>query len=97
MKESIKKRIEAVRRGEVPEGYKRTDLGVMPEEWSDSTIGKVIAFHSEKSTINNEYPVLTSARSGLVLQTEYFEDQVTREENAGYNVIPYGYVTYRTL
>lgn len=55
MKESIKKRIEAVRRGEVPEGYKRTDLGVMPEEWSDSTIGKVIAFHSEKSTINNEY------------------------------------------
>ena len=96
MKESIKKRIEAVRRGEVPEGYKRTDLGVMPEEWSDSTIGKVIAFHSEKSTINNEYPVLTSARSGLVLQTEYFEDQVTREENAGYNVIPYGYVTYRS-
>ena len=96
MKESIKKRIEAVRRGEVPEGYKRTDSGVIPEEWPNSTIGKIIAFHSEKSTINNEYPVLTSARSGLVLQTEYFEDQVTREENAGYNVIPYGYVTYRS-
>ena len=63
MKESIKKRIEAVRRGEVPEGYKRTDLGVMPEEWSDSTIGKVIAFHSEKSTINNEY-ALSGGRSG---------------------------------
>lgn len=96
MRESIKKRIEAVRHGEVPEGYKRTDSGVIPEEWPNSTIGKIIAFHSEKSTINNEYPVLTSARSGLVLQTEYFEDQVTREENAGYNVIPYGYVTYRS-
>ena len=96
MKESIKKRIEAVRRGEVPEGYKRTDSGVMPEEWPNSTIGKIIAFHSEKSTINNQYPVLTSARSGLALQTEYFEDQVTREENAGYNVIPRGYVTYRS-
>ena len=96
MKESIKKRIEAVRHGEVPEGYKRTDSGVMPEEWPNSTIGKIIVFHSEKSTINNQYPVLTSARSGLALQTEYFEDQVTREENAGYNVIPRGYVTYRS-
>ena len=96
MKESIKKRIEAVRRGEVPEGFTRTDSGVMPEEWPNSTIGKIIVFHSEKSTINNQYPVLTSARSGLALQTEYFEDQVTREENAGYNVIPRGYVTYRS-
>ncbi len=96
MKESIKKRIEAVRHGEVPEGYTRTDSGVMPEEWPNSTIGKIIVFHSEKSTINNQYPVLTSARSGLALQTEYFEDQVTREENAGYNVIPRGYVTFRS-
>ena len=96
MKESIKKRIEAVRHGEGPEGDTRTDSGVMPEEWPNSTIGKIIVFHSEKSTINNQYPVLTSAKSGLALQTEYFEDQVTREENAGYNVIPRGYVTYRS-
>lgn len=39
---------------------------------------------------------MTSARSGLVLQTDYFEGQVTREENAGYNIIPYGYITYRS-
>ena len=96
MKESIKKRIEAVRRGDVPAGYKKTDAGIMPMEWPEGTIGKIIEFHGEKSTINNEYPVLTSARAGLVLQTDYFEGQVTREENAGYNVIPYGYITYRS-
>lgn len=96
MKESIKKRIEKVRCGEVPKGYKRTDSGIMPSEWPNGTIGEVIEFHGEKSRINNEYPVLTSARSGLVLQTDYFEGQVTREENAGYNVIPYGYITYRS-
>lgn len=96
MNESIKKRIEAVRRGEVPEGYKRTDSGIMPTEWPNGTVGRVIEFYGEKSTVNNEYPVLTSARSGLVLQTDYFDGQVTREENAGYNVIPYGYVTYRS-
>ena len=96
MKESIKKRIEAVHRGEVPEGYKKNDSGVMPVEWSDTSVGKIIEFYGEKSSTNNEYPVLTSARSGLVLQTDYFEGQVTREENAGYNIIPYGYVTYRS-
>ena len=96
MREDIKKRIEAVRAGKVPANYKRTDSGIMPEEWVDSTVGDIIEFYNEKSTINNEYPVLTSARSGLVLQTEYFEGQVTREENAGYNVMPYGYITYRS-
>ena len=96
MKESIKKRIEAVRRGEIPEGYKCSDSGTMPMEWPEATIGSIIEFHGEKSTTNNEYPVLTSARSGLVLQTDYFEGQVTREENAGYNIIPYGYITYRS-
>ena len=96
MREDIKKRIEAVRAGKVPANYKRTDSGIMPEAWMDSTVGDIIEFYNEKSTINNEYPVLTSARSGLVLQTEYFEGQVTREENAGYNVMPYGYITYRS-
>ena len=96
MREDIKKRIEVVRAGKVPANYKRTDSGIMPEAWEDSAVGDIIEFHNEKSTINNEYPVLTSARSGLVLQTEYFEGQVTREENAGYNVMPYGYITYRS-
>lgn len=96
MKESIKKRIEAVRRGETPEGYKRTELGIIPTAWQNRTVGEIIEFHDEKTTKNNEYPVLTSARSGLVLQTDYFEGQVTREENAGYNVIPFGYLTYRS-
>ena len=96
MREEIKLRIEAVRRGEVPKGYKRSDAGVMPAEWTETELGKIIEFYEEKSKTDNEYPVLTSARSGLVLQTDYFDGQVTREENTGYNIIPYGYVTYRS-
>ena len=93
---SIKQRIDAVRRGEAPKGYKRSDAGVMPAEWTETELGKIIEFYEEKSKTDNEYPVLTSARSGLVLQTDYFDGQVTREENTGYNIIPYGYVTYRS-
>ena len=96
MTQEIKQRIEQIRRGEVPEGYARTELGIIPKEWTELLIGDVIEFYQEKSIKNNEYPVLTSSRSGLSLQAEYFEDQVTREENAGYNVIPYGYCTFRS-
>ena len=33
MKPDIKQRIEQIRRGEVPDGYKKTKAGIMPEEW----------------------------------------------------------------
>ena len=96
MNEIIKQRIDTVHRGKVPEEYKRSDAGVMPTEWMEIKLGTIIEFYGEKSKKDNEYPVLTSARSGLVLQTDYFDGQVTREDNTGYNIIPYGYVTYRS-
>lgn len=33
MRPEIRERIEQIRRGEVPEGYKRTKVGVIPEDW----------------------------------------------------------------
>ena len=38
MTPQIKQRIEQIRRGEVPEGYKRTKAGVIPNEWDLCTI-----------------------------------------------------------
>ena len=35
MTPEIKKRIELIRCGEVPEGYKRGKLGVVPEDWEE--------------------------------------------------------------
>ena len=51
-----------------------------------------------KTTVKNQYPVLTSSQQqGVVLQEEYFADrQVTTENNIGYYVLPRGYFTYRS-
>ena len=38
MTPQIKQRIKQIRRGEVPEGYKRTKAGVIPNEWDLCTI-----------------------------------------------------------
>ena len=66
-------------------------------EWKTVTIASFIREYKEKSTVNNQYPILTSSRRGLMLQTDYFRDrQVTTEENVGYNVLPRGFITFRS-
>ena len=97
MTPQIKQRIKQIRCGEVPEGYKKTKIGIVPNEWKETTVDKCVDEYVEKTTVENQYPVLTSARSGLMLQSEYYSNnQVTTNDNVGYNVLPRGYVTYRS-
>lgn len=50
MKESIKKRIEAVRRGEVPQGYRRVkDIGIAPTDWMVGQLSDVL--HNESRPV----------------------------------------------
>lgn len=97
MTPEVKKRIEQIQHGNVPEGYKKTKTDIVPVEWEEHPIGRFICEYIEKTTEPNQYPVLTSARNGLMLQTDYYTNrQVTTEDNVGYNVLPYGYITFRS-
>ena len=40
MKQEIKERVERIRKGEVPEGYKATKVGIIPEEWEVKKLEK---------------------------------------------------------
>jgi hypothetical protein len=37
MTPEIKKRIEQIRRGEVPEGYTKGKLGIVPQDWEETS------------------------------------------------------------
>ena len=50
-----------------------------------------------KTTINNEYPVLSSTASGMYLQSEYFNKEASSDNTIGYKIIPRGYCTYRSM
>ena len=52
---------------------------------------------SERTTVNNQHPVLTSSRSGIYLQEEYFKKQVASKDNTGYRIIRKGEFTYRAM
>jgi len=68
------------------------------QKWRLQHLGDVIEDYIEKTTIQNQYPVLTSSQQlGVVLQESYFANrQVTTNKNIGYFVLPKGYFTYRS-
>ncbi|WP_220456942.1 restriction endonuclease subunit S [Aerococcus urinaeequi] len=67
-------------------------------DWEQRKFGNFIEEYVEKTTSQNQYPVLTSSQQvGIVLQEDYFSNrQVTTSKNIGYFVLPKGYFTYRS-
>ena len=68
------------------------------DDWEQRKLEDFIIEYHEVTTKNNQYPALTSSRKGIFLQTEYFAgNQIASEDNTGYNIVPYGYFTYRHM
>ena len=66
-------------------------------EWVAYSLGGFIEEYREKSSTQDEHEVLTSARSGLIRQRDYYDnDRITERDNVGFNVIPPNYLTYRS-
>lgn len=67
-------------------------------EWKKIKVRDLIIQYSEKTDRNNQYPVLTSSRQGMFFQKDYYNGRdVASEDTTGYNVVPFGYFTYRHM
>ena len=93
----IKQRIEQIRRGEVPEGYKNTKGGIVPDEWVEDNLGRYLSEYKKLSNDIEKYPVYSSSRQGLIPQSQYYDNREAVETNLGYKIVPNGYVTYRHM
>ena len=65
--------------------------------WEQKKLGDVINLYDNKTTVENEFPVLSSTMNGIYLQKEYFNQEVSKVSNIGYKVVPKGYITYRSM
>ena len=64
MTPEVKERIEQLRHGIVPEGYKRTKAGIYPEDWEEYTLGDI--YTERKEPGNESLPLLmVSIHSGV--------------------------------
>lgn len=66
-------------------------------EWKEKKLEYFIKDYKQKPTDEDNYEVLTSAKAGLMKQTDYYGDnRITNRDDADYNVIPPNYLTYRS-
>ena len=90
MTPQIKQRIEQIRRGEVPEGYKKTKVGIVPEEWEEHKLSHYLTVNNDKNTdlkYTKDDVSSISGELGIVNQIE-----LLGRSYAGVSVAPYGIV-----
>lgn len=67
------------------------------DDWKEIELGDWLVEHKEQSVIQDQSHVLTSSQEGLLPQWQYFSSKrIIQRNNIGFNVIPEGYVTYRS-
>ena len=59
MKPETKQRIEQIKAGQVPAGYKRTKAGIVPAEWKEKRIGDVLTQRKTLMCISDDAPLLS--------------------------------------
>ena len=84
MKESIKKRIEAVRRGEVPDGYRVESGYLIPDDWKTVPLNSRFTRSTRKNKEGCENVLTISAQMGLVNQREFYDKDIASEDKSGY-------------
>ena len=90
MNKEIKQRIEQIRRGEVPAGYKRTKVGIVPAEWEEARLSRYLSVNKDKNIdlkYGKEDVFSISGELGIVNQIE-----LLGRSYAGVSVAPYGIV-----
>lgn len=94
MKESIKKRIEAVRHGEVPEGYRIENGYLIPNDWKTVPLNRRFTRSTRKNKSGCENVLTISAQMGLVNQREFYDKDIASEDKSGYFLMKNGEFAY---
>lgn len=92
MTEIIKSRIEAIKKGELPDGYQRTKAGIMPDDWDGNVRAKqLFKSHTDKKH-NGDLEILASTQErGIVPRNQIGIDiQCSDEGVKGYKKVSKG-------
>lgn len=93
MTPEVRKRIEQVRCGSVPVGYKKGELGIAPEEWDEVSFSTLFTSTSEYTEDLERYPLYSlTIEHGITAKTERYErSHLVKKENSYKIVRPNDY------
>ena len=94
MTEIIKQRIEQIRRGEIPDGYKKTKVGIVPVEWKETHFKNMFSRLLRRNTEKNNNVLTISAQHGLINQEDFFNKPIASEDKTNYFLLNKGEFAY---
>lgn len=94
MKSEIRDRIEQIRHGNVPEGYKKTKVGIAPVEWTEVHFRDMFSRLSRRNSENNTNVLTISAQHGLISQQDFFNKSIASEDKSNYFLLNKGEFAY---
>ncbi len=97
MKQEIKQRIEQIKNGEVPQGYKKTKIGIVPNEWEVSKLNKFLKVCKEKNDellYGKEDVFSISGEYGIVNQIKFLGRSYAGASVEAYRVVRSGDIVY---
>ena len=88
MTPEIKQRIEQIRRGEVPEGYKKGKLGIVPEEWNETSFSTLFTSTSDYTDDLGTYPLYSlTIEDGITPKTGRYERSHLVKKEDSYKIV----------
>ena len=94
MRNEIRERIEAVRRGEVPDGYTKTEIGILPEEWAVHPLSEISTVIADQAGEAEFETMSISAGIGFVNQAQKFGKELSGKQYSKYTVLRRGDFAY---
>ena len=94
MTQEIKQRIEQLRLNKTPDGYKKTAIGVIPQDWEVVRFKKLFSRLTRRNTELNKNVLTISAQYGLISQEEFFNKTVASENTETYFLLNKGDFAY---
>ena len=88
MTPEIKQRIEQIRQGTVPDGYKKGKLGVVPEEWEETSFSTLFTSTSDYAEDLEKYPLYSlTIEDGITPKTERYERSHLVKKEDSYKIV----------
>ena len=94
MTPEVKERIDQIRCGKVPEGYKKTKVGIVPIEWDETRFKKMFSRVTRKNKENNDNVLTISAQYGLINQRDFFNKDIASDDKSNYFLLENGEFAY---
>ena len=88
MIEEVKKRIDQIRNGIVPEGYKKGKLGIVPGEWDEIPFSTLFTSTRDYTDNLHQYPLYSlTIEDGITAKTERYERSHLVKKDNSYKVV----------